>query len=64
VASEVSKGIAHAQMDLEVPIGFGVLTCDTVEQAVDRAGTKSGNKGYDATLAAIETARLLKDLKI
>lgn len=63
VASEVSKGIAHAQMDLEVPIGFGVLTCDTVEQAVDRAGTKSGNKGYDATLAAIETARLLKDLK-
>ncbi|MDR2405278.1 MAG: 6,7-dimethyl-8-ribityllumazine synthase [Deltaproteobacteria bacterium] len=63
VAAEVSKGLAHVQLDLEFSIGFGVLTCDTVEQAVERAGTKSGNKGYDATLAAIETARLIKQIK-
>ncbi|MDR2339855.1 MAG: 6,7-dimethyl-8-ribityllumazine synthase [Deltaproteobacteria bacterium] len=63
VAAEVSKGVAHVQLELGVPIGFGVLTCDTLEQAVDRAGAKSGNKGYDATLAAIETARVLSAIR-
>lgn len=62
VASEVSKGIAHATMASGVPCIFGVLTCDTVEQAIERAGTKSGNKGSDAALAAIEMANLLEQL--
>jgi 6,7-dimethyl-8-ribityllumazine synthase len=60
VAAEVSKGLAQVQLESEVPVSFGVLTCDTVEQAIDRAGTKSGNKGFDAVVSALETARLLK----
>ncbi|AJE03307.1 6,7-dimethyl-8-ribityllumazine synthase [Geobacter pickeringii] len=62
VAAEVSKGIAHVSLDTGVPIAFGVLTTDTIEQAVERAGTKAGNKGFDAAMTAIETARLYKEL--
>ncbi|SKA78457.1 6,7-dimethyl-8-ribityllumazine synthase [Caloramator quimbayensis] len=62
VSSEVSKGIANASLELGVPIIFGVLTTDTIEQAIERAGTKAGNKGYDAAMAAIEMANLLKQL--
>jgi 6,7-dimethyl-8-ribityllumazine synthase len=63
VASEVSKGIAHVSLDSGVPVIFGVLTTDTIEQAVERAGTKAGNKGFDAAVTAIETANVLKVLK-
>jgi len=62
ISAEVSKGIASASMDTGVPIAFGVITCDTIEQAVERAGTKSGNKGWDAAITAIEMAQLLKKL--
>lgn len=62
VAAEVSKGVAHVSLDTGVPIAFGVLTTDTIEQAVERAGTKAGNKGFDAAMTAIETARLYKEL--
>jgi len=62
ISAEVSKGIAMVSMETGVPVAFGVLTCDTIEQAVERAGTKSGNKGWDAALTAIEMARLLKNL--
>lgn len=62
VASEAAKGIATASMETGVPIAFGVLTTDTIEQAVERAGSKSGNKGWDAAMVAIEMAQLLKKL--
>ena len=62
VSSEVSKGIANASLDTEIPIIFGVLTTDNIEQAIERAGTKSGNKGYDAAITAIEMANLLKEI--
>ncbi|MBI1810887.1 MAG: 6,7-dimethyl-8-ribityllumazine synthase [Nitrospirae bacterium] len=62
VAAEVSKGVAAASMETGVPIAFGVITSDTIEQAVERAGTKSGNKGWDAAITAIEMAQLLKKL--
>jgi 6,7-dimethyl-8-ribityllumazine synthase len=62
VAAEVSKGVAQASLETGVPIAFGVLTTDTIEQAVERAGTKSGNKGWDAALSAIEMAQVLKKL--
>jgi 6,7-dimethyl-8-ribityllumazine synthase len=62
VAAEVSKGIASASMETGVPIAFGVITSDTIEQAVERAGTKSGNKGWDAAITAIEMAQLIKKL--
>ncbi|SHH41189.1 6,7-dimethyl-8-ribityllumazine synthase [Caloranaerobacter azorensis DSM 13643] len=62
VSSEVSKGIAKVSLDTEVPVIFGVLTTDTIEQAIERAGTKAGNKGYEAALTAIEMANLLKEL--
>ena len=58
VASETARGIQLAQLDTGVPIAFCVLTCDTLEQAIDRAGLKSGNKGYEAGLAAVEMARI------
>lgn len=58
VASEVSKGVASASLETGVPISFGVLTTDTIEQAVERAGTKAGNKGWDAALTAIEMVSL------
>lgn len=59
VSSEVSKGIANVSLETEVPVIFGVLTTDNIEQAIERAGTKSGNKGYDAAVTAIEMANLL-----
>jgi len=62
VSSEVSKGIANVSLDTEVPVIFGVLTTDTIEQAIERAGTKSGNKGYDAAVSAIEMVNLLDQL--
>ena len=62
VCSEVSKGIAHASLETGVPILFGVLTTETIEQAVERAGTKAGNKGYDTALSAIETVNVLRQL--
>jgi 6,7-dimethyl-8-ribityllumazine synthase len=62
VAAEVSKGIASVAMEAGVPISFGVLTTDTIEQAIERAGTKSGNKGWDAAYAAIEMANLMKQI--
>ena len=62
VAAETSKGIAQASLDTGIPIAFGVLTTDTIEQAVERAGTKSGNKGWDCAMVAIEMAQLFKKL--
>jgi 6,7-dimethyl-8-ribityllumazine synthase len=62
IATEVAKGIASASMETGVPIAFGVITADTIEQAIERAGTKSGNKGWDAAIVAIEMAQLLKKL--
>jgi 6,7-dimethyl-8-ribityllumazine synthase len=62
VASEVSKGIASVSLETSTPIAFGVLTTDTIEQAIERAGTKSGNKGWDAALAAIEMANLVRQI--
>ena len=63
VASEVSKGVASVSLQTGVPIAFGVLTTDTIEQAVERAGTKAGNKGFEAAVTAIETIHVLKALK-
>jgi 6,7-dimethyl-8-ribityllumazine synthase len=63
VASEVARGVQLAQLDTGIPIIFCVLTCDTLEQAIDRAGLKSGNKGYDAGLAAVEMANLSRKLR-
>jgi 6,7-dimethyl-8-ribityllumazine synthase len=60
VSNEVTKGIASVSLETEVPVIFGVLTTDTIEQAIERAGTKAGNKGYDAAVTAIEMANLLK----
>ena len=62
VASEVSKGIAHVSLDTEVPVIFGILTTDTIEQAIERAGTKAGNKGFEAATTAIEMANLFKQI--
>ena len=63
VAAEASKGVATVALETGVPIIFGILTTDTIEQAVERAGTKAGNRGYDAAISAIEMAYLLKQLK-
>lgn len=63
VAAEMSKGLAHVALDSCKAISFGVLTTDTIEQAVERAGTKAGNKGFDAALTAIEMHNLIKSLK-
>lgn len=62
VSAEVSKGVASVSMDTGLPVIFGVLTTDTIEQAVERAGTKAGNKGWDAALSAIEMANLMRQL--
>ena len=59
VSNEVTKGIANVSLETEVPVIFGVLTTDTIEQAIERAGTKVGNKGYDAAVTAIEMVNLL-----
>jgi 6,7-dimethyl-8-ribityllumazine synthase len=63
IVSEVAKGIAKVSLDLGLPVIFGIITADTIEQAVERAGTKDGNKGRDAALSAIEMANLLPQLK-
>ena len=60
VSNEVSKGIAHVGLETGVPVIFGVLATDSIEQAIERAGTKAGNKGFEAAMTAIETANLLK----
>ena len=62
IAAEVAKGIAQVAMGADVPVTFGVVTADTLEQAVERAGAKMGNKGWDAALAAVEMARLYRGL--
>ncbi|MCF8259284.1 MAG: 6,7-dimethyl-8-ribityllumazine synthase [Melioribacteraceae bacterium] len=62
VASEVSKGVAQAGLETGVPVIFGIITSDTIEQAIERAGTKSGNKGWDAGLSAIEMVDLLEKI--
>ncbi len=61
VCAEVSKGIASVSLETEVPVMFGVLTTDTIEQAIERAGTKAGNKGYDCALGALELVSLFKN---
>jgi len=63
IAGEVAKGVATASLDTGVPIAFGVLTTDNIEQAIERAGSKGGNKGFDAACAAIEMANLFRELK-
>lgn len=62
VASEVSKGIANGALETNIPIVFGVLTTDTIEQAIERAGTKAGNKGFEAAVTAIEMANLVREI--
>ena len=62
VAAEVSKGLAQVSLQSGLPVAFGVLTCDTIEQAVERAGTKAGNKGFDAAMTAMEMVSLFKNL--
>ena len=61
VASEVTKGIAQVSLESEKPVGFGILTTESVEQAIERAGTKAGNKGFDAAMTVIEMVNLLKE---
>lgn len=62
VASEATKGIAQTSMDTGIPVGFGLLTTDTLEQAIERAGSKAGNKGVDAAAALLETVRVLEQV--
>ena len=62
VSAEVSKGVAQVSLDAEIPVIFGVVTTDTIEQAIERAGTKAGNKGAEAALSAIEMAGLFKKI--
>lgn len=63
ISAEVTKGIAQVALETGVPISYGVLTTDNIEQAIERAGAKSGNKGWDAALAAIEMVDLLRSIK-
>jgi len=62
IAAEVSKGIAHSALESGLPVIFGIITADTLEQAIERAGTKAGNKGWDAALSAIEMSDLISKL--
>lgn len=62
IAAEVTKGIAKVGLDAELPVIYGVITADTLEQAIERAGTKAGNKGFDAAMSAIEMANLVKGI--
>ncbi len=64
VAGEAAKGIAQVSLETGVPIAFGVLTTDTIEQAIERAGTKAGNKGFEAAMTAIEMANLLEQIEV
>lgn len=63
IAGEAAKGLAQTALESGVPIAFGVLTCDTLEQAVERAGAKGGNKGFDAAMTAVEMANLMRRLR-
>ena len=63
VCNEVSKGIASVSLETGVPVLFGVLTTENIEQAIERAGTKAGNKGYDCALSAIEMVNLIKEFE-
>jgi 6,7-dimethyl-8-ribityllumazine synthase len=63
VAAEVSKGIAMVNLETEVPVTFGVLTTDNIEQAIERAGSKAGNKGWDAAMSAIEMVNLIAEMR-
>ena len=63
VAGEATRGVGNVSLNEEIPIGFGILTVDTIEQAIERAGTKAGNKGADAALAAIQMATVLRQLE-
>ena len=63
ISAEVSKGIATVALDMEISVVFGVITTDTIEQAIERAGTKSGNKGFDAALSAVEMVDLFRKMK-
>ena len=63
VCSEVSKGIASVSLTSDIPVMFGVLTTDNIEQAIERAGTKAGNKGYDCAVSAIEMINLIKEIE-
>jgi 6,7-dimethyl-8-ribityllumazine synthase len=63
IAAEVSKGVAMIGLESEIPVSFGVLTTDNLEQAIERAGSKAGNKGWDAALSAIEMVNLYKEMK-
>ncbi len=62
VASEASKGLAHIALDHNIPIGFGLLTTDNIEQAIERSGTKAGNKGAEAAAALLETLRVMEQI--
>ncbi len=64
VAAEVSKGIALVGLETEIPVMFGIITSDTLEQAIERAGSKAGNKGWDAALGAIEMVNLIKSFEV
>jgi 6,7-dimethyl-8-ribityllumazine synthase len=63
ISAEVTKGIAQVALDTGVPVSFGILTTDNIEQAIERAGTKSGNKGWDAAISAIEMVNVLKSVE-
>ena len=63
VCAEVSKGIATVSLQSQIPVLFGVLTTDTIEQAIERAGTKAGNKGYDCALSAVEMVNLIREIE-
>jgi 6,7-dimethyl-8-ribityllumazine synthase len=63
IAAEASKGLGQISMETGIPIAFGVLTCDSLEQAIDRAGAKSGNKGFDAAMTAVEMGNVMRQLR-
>ncbi len=63
IATQVSRGIETVSLDLGIPVSYGIITADNIEQAIERAGTKMGNKGYQAAISAIEMANLLKEIK-
>lgn len=63
VCSEVSKGIAHISLDSEIPVMFGIVTTENIEQAIERAGTKAGNKGFDVAVGAIEMINLINEIR-
>ena len=62
VCAEAAKGCANVMLENSVPLGFGILTCDTIEQAIERAGSKAGNKGVEAAAAMLETVRVMEQI--